>query len=92
MKERIKIFGIEKESIGVAFLYVIVQAHAKILSNKTIVDCISPALTLDLVTRGAGPGHTGSYSSLFLYKLFAMYFFCEIEKVTRCLKCNVFFG
>ena len=52
--------------------------------------CISPAPTLDLVTRGAAPGHTGSYSSFFLYKLFKMYFFCEIEKVSRCLKCNVF--
>ena len=25
----------------------------------------------------------------FLYKLFKMYFFCEIEKVSRCWKCNV---
>ena len=46
--------------------------------------------TLDLVTRGAAPGHTGSYSSFFfLYKLFKMYFFRKIEKVLRCLKCNV---
>ena len=60
-----------------------------IMHNKTIVDCISPAPTLDLVIRGAAPGHTGSYSSFFLYKLFKMYFFCEIEKVSRCLKCNV---
>ena len=60
------------------------------INNKTIVDCISPAPTLDLVTRGAGPGHTGSYSSFFfLYELFKMYFFCEIKKVSRCLKCNV---
>ena len=58
--------------------------------NKTIVDWISPAPTLDLVTRGAAPGHTGSHSSsFFLYKLFKMYYFCEIEKVSRCLKCNV---
>ena len=56
--------------------------------NKTIVDCISPAPTLDLVTRGAAPGHTGSYSS-FLYKLCKIYFFCEIEKVSRCVKYNV---
>ena len=25
----------------------------------------------------------------FLYKLFKMCFFCDIEKVSRCLKCNV---
>ena len=43
-----------------------------------------------------GPRHTGSstwpYGKLFLfflYKLFKMYFFCEIEEVSRCLKCNV---
>ena len=44
-----------------------------------------------------GPRHTGistwTYAKLFLFfflfKLFAMYFFCEIEKVSRCLKCNV---
>ena len=57
--------------------------------NKTIVDCISPVPTLDLVTRGAAPGHKGSYSSFFLYKLFKMYYFCEIKKVSRCLKCKV---
>ena len=33
--------------------------------NKTIVDCISPAPTLNLVTLGAAPGHMGSYSSIF---------------------------
>ena len=43
--------------------------------NKTIVDCISPAPILDLVTRGA-PGHTGSYSSFVFY--------------TNCLKCITF--
>ena len=44
-----------------------------------------------------GPRHTESstwpYGKLFLiffhYKLFKMYFFCEIEKVSRCLCCNV---
>ena len=60
------------------------------IKNKTIVDCISPAPTLDLVTRGAAPCHTGSNSSFFfLYKLFKMYYFCEIEKVSKCLKCKV---
>ena len=44
-----------------------------------------------------GPRHTGSstwpYGKLFFfcfpYKLFKMYYFCEIEKVSRCLKCQV---
>ena len=45
-----------------SFLFLI---QTRFFKNKTIVDCISPAPTLDLVTRGATPGHTGSYSSFF---------------------------
>ena len=58
--------------------------------NKTIMDCISPAPTLDLVTRGAAPGQTGSYSSFFFYtNCLKCISFAKSKKVSRCLKCNV---